>query len=454
VLASLIPSKFAVDPLLFKPEPPTTPRQVKQLFCGRRASFLRGLEGLKAGLDINGKRGTNSAKYPWVIHGESRSGKSHLARRIFAELPDTDQRFQFRVFAGGRLEAIAVMRDLFEQFKGRFLNRLLAVHGGPIDPLMIPEVQVAKQLVEKIGLFEAGTQSATLTYEEAHRKARELGGELGTTLAPGMFGAVLGKFIAKFQTERSDKTAVQLALRTPTAADLADVCGIMAETLLRHGLVRHVLVLMDDVDLLESYVSPQQNAKHQRSLLGQAVQTLHSVPGVDVVLTARSWFVHSDDKNLHTLVDLSQEPPMTGQEMLEIHDLRLKAFGKKQPVAAFLTRDALGELAGDVDGLPGVFLQHMQTAFYQYLSEDDTTPREYSWLLARIRRHLDTFKDKCTPGYEAIRNAVNSGTLSVNVASHNPFYGTMLHNEYAYQSYFSETTYFIPSVVRKVLSST
>jgi hypothetical protein len=451
-MGPLIPSKFAVDPLLFKPEPPTTPRQVKQLFCGRRRSFTRGLEGLKAGLDIDGKRAATRAKYPWVIHGESRSGKSHLARRIFAELPDTDHRFQFRVFAGGQLEALSVMRDLFEQFKGRFLTRLLDQR-LETNPLEVTEVQLAKQLVEKIGLFESGTQSATLTYEEARRKSREIGGEFGTTIGPTFAGTVLGKFIAKFQTERSDKAAIQLSLRPPTAADLADVCGIMVETLRRQRLVRHVLVLMDDVDLLESYVSPQQNAKYQRSLLGQAIQTLHSVPGVDVVLTARSWFVHSDDKNLHTLVDLAHEAPISEEEMLQIHDLRLKAFGRRQPVEAFLTRDALGALAGDVDGLPGVFLQHVQTAFYQYLNEDDLTPRSYEWLLASVRRHLDAFKDKCTPGYDAILEAVSKGRLSVNVAGHNPFYGTMLHNEYAYQSYFSETTYFIPSVVRKVLSS-
>ena len=434
-------SKYDVDPQLFRPEPPIDPRQVKKLFFGREAEFRRGLHGLKAGLDVGGKRYAKFDKPSWVIHGESRSGKSHLARRIFAELPDNDQRLQFRILAGGRLEAITVMRELFEEFRGRFLDRIFDQRLKN-DPLRSGQTRFVKQLVEKIAMFEPGTQSVTLTSEESSKEAVEAGLEIGC-------GTLLGKFIGKFQAERAEKGTVQLALRQPTAADLAEVCGIMAETLLSQKLIQHVLVLMDNVDLLEEYVSAEQNARKQRFLLADAIRILHSAPAVDVVITARSWYAHSS-KELHTLVKL--ESPMPPEELLAVHDLRVKAYGRKHAPAEFLTRDALGQLAGDINGLPGVFLQHLQTAFYQFQNEDDLLPREYAWLLDFVRRHLNLIRERCTPGYEALEKAVNEGRLTVDISAGNPFFGTMLDNEYAYQSYYSETAYFISPLVRRVMA--
>ena len=60
-------------------------------------------------------------------------------------------------------------------------------------------------------------------------------------------------------------------MRTPTPADLADVCGIIVETLVRYKLIEHALILLDDVDLLEAYVSPERNARAERSLLADAI---------------------------------------------------------------------------------------------------------------------------------------------------------------------------------------
>ena len=175
-----------------------------------------------------------------------------LGAGIFAQLPDNDEYLQFRIIAGGRLDALTVLRDLFEEMRGRFMNRILDQRLTE-DPLRLGSVQLAKQLVEKIALFETGTQSATLTTEHTDSDSEETGIDLDSKL---------GKFIAKFQRERSEKSGVQVSLRTPTALDLAEVCGIMAETLIRQKLVRHILVLMDDVDLLEGYVSQEQNGRH------------------------------------------------------------------------------------------------------------------------------------------------------------------------------------------------
>ncbi|MBM3335291.1 hypothetical protein FJY63_11575, partial [Candidatus Sumerlaeota bacterium] len=183
-------SKYAVDPHLFKPEPPVEPRQVKELFHGREQELCRGVESLKAGLDIGGKRSKRLGKSPWVIHGESRSGKSHLARRIFAQFPDSDRRIQLRIPAGNRLDALLVLRELFEEMRQRFLTRVYDQRLAH-DPLSHPEVQLVRQLVEKVGLFEPGAQTATLTVEQSSRESAGAGLEIGG-------GTLLAKFVAKF----------------------------------------------------------------------------------------------------------------------------------------------------------------------------------------------------------------------------------------------------------------
>jgi hypothetical protein len=335
-------SKFGVNDLLFKPEPPVAARDVKALFQGRAAELERGRETLKANLDIEGRRSKRTDKRPWVIHGESRSGKSHLARRILADLPERKDRIKLLIPSGGRLDALAVMRDLFETLRGEYKTRILDQTLRE-DPLNQPAIQLVEQLVEKIGMFASGVQAVELTHEAGERDSVDLGAELGG--APLLF-----KFLTKYQTERTRKNAIKVTLRAPVALDLAEVCGIMVEALLRLRLVKHALILVDDVDLLEGYVNAQQNARQQRPVLAAALHALHATPGVDLVLTARSWYAHAQ-KDLSPLVE----------------------------------------------------------------------------------------------------QAIRDGRRTVDVAAGNPFFGTVLDNEFVHQSYDSETTYFISGVMLRLL---
>jgi hypothetical protein len=435
-------SKFTVNDLLFKPEPPMTPREVKKLFCGRAAELQRGLETLKENVDVDGKRSKTSDKRPWVIHGESRSGKSHLARRIFADMPNKDDRLQCLIPSGGRLDAVAVMRDLFEDLRGKYKNRILDQRRGD-NLLQQPLVSLADQLIDKIGLFRNDVQAVELTSEATQRDSFDLGTELGG--APLLF-----KFLTKYQTEQTQKNAIKLTLRPPTPLDLAEVCGIMVEVLLRFKLLKHALILVDDVDLLEGYVSAQQNARQQRSVLAAALHVLHGTAAVDVVLTARSWYAHAQ-KDLSTLVDLARATQMTPEELIAIHDRRFDLYGGKSGITSFLNRQALGELARDVEGLPGVFVQHLGSAFYQYQAEPDWGERDYTWFLDLFRRRLPEWRDKCGKGLDAVQKAILAGRRTVDVTDGNPFFGTVLDNEWVYQSYDSETTYFVSGLLRRLL---
>lgn len=432
-------NKFAVNAGLFKAEPPVNPKDVKSLFCARDLELRRGIETLKANFDVGGRKSKVSDKWPWVVHGESRSGKSHLARRIIAEFPSTRKRIQFLVTAKERLEAMTVMRQLFETLHGEFRTRI-ADQRLEDDLFRHPRVSFVCQLIDKISLFETDVQTVELTTEQSSRESLDIGGELSG--AP-----LLSKFVAKYQTEQNSKNAVKLNLRPPTPSDLAAVCGIMVETLLALKLINHALILVDDIDLLETYKSPTENARHERSVLAMALDDLHGTPGVDVVLTARSWYVHSS-KELMSLVDLSTSDMLTADDMSGIHDARLKVYGKR--LSAFLTDDALRAVAADVEGLPGVFLQHLDTAFYQYQNEPDDSPRDIAWLRKIFEQRLEQLSEHCATGVAEIRKAIDQGRLTIDVAAHNPFFGTVLDNEFVFQSYWSEHTYFISSFTRNI----
>lgn len=432
-------TKFDVQAGLFKAEPPINPNDVKRLFYGREQELHRGTATLNSNLDVSGRVSKKRDKRPWVVHGESRSGKSHLARRIVAEFPSNNRRIQFLVTAKERLEAMIVMRQLFETLHGEFARRI-DDQRLEVDLRRQPRVDLVRQLIDRIGLFAADVQGVELTIEKSSRESFELGAELSS--AP-----LLAKFLAKYQSERTSKNGVKLNLRPPTPADLAAVCGIMVETLLAFKLINHCLVLVDDVDLLETYKSPSENARHERSILAMALDDLHGVPGVDVVLTARSWYVHAS-KELMPLVDLGASDMLDASVLHGIYNRRLEVYGNQLP--AFLHSDALRAIAGDVNGLPGVFLQHLDTAFYQYQNENDDAQRDFAWLQRVFENRLEKLREHCSAGVDAILTAISADRLTIDVTNNNPFFGTVLDNEFVFQSYWNEKSYFISGFTRKI----
>lgn len=438
-----------VDALLFKPEPPTDPRMVTRMFCGRQRVLAVALNRMKSGLDLDGNRHKQSTKHPWVIHGESRSGKSHLARRIFSALPETDTRLQIRIIVGRKLDALRAMQDVFEAFREKFNER---IRDGRLDydPTRMPEIQMVKQLVDRIQLFQPGVQTVTLSCEDSTRGGLESTFEAGAEAAPIPFVSKLfAKFVSKVQRDQSQRDSVQLCLRPPTPADLAEVCGIMAEALVVQGLVQHVLVLLDDFDLLDNYISPEENAKKERAILADAVRVIHETPCVDVVLTARSWYYCANNKQLVEIVDLFRHP-MSTEELVQIYDLQLKVYGGKTRRSGFLSKEAVKSLASDLNGSPGLFLQHLKTAFQVFQFDLDSSQRGYDWLLNDFRARIEADKEHNLDGYGLIRSALRDGRLTIDVRSGNLFFGTRLENEHVFQSYASETSYFISPLLRRI----
>jgi|GEM_PF-6795601 len=434
-------SKFDCDSSLFKPEPPTDPGLVKRLFAGRDKELRRGYQTLRNELDIRGKRSRHFDKVPWVIHGESRSGKSHLARRILAEFRPNSRRLQLLIRARDMVEALLVMADVFRQvvylFRDRTRNeRLLEPVAGR------PDVGLVNNLIERMLLFLNEAQTATETREKSAETTLEVGGELS---------GLLGKFVGKFQSKDVGKETRQVVLKPPTAEMLAELCGIILETLIALGLADHLLVLVDDVDLLDPAAPTAQQARVQRALLTAALCTLHAQPGIDVLLTARSWFVYSG-KELTQLVDLTQSA-MPAEALVSIHDKHMEEFATKAGLQSFLVPEALKAFADEMqelNGLPGVFLQHLHTAMARFKDDDDFSARDYNWFVGVFHELMNSLRTRVEPGYVAMQAALQTGRLEIQVGDLNPFVGTALDNLFVWQSYHNERCYFMSPLMRRL----
>jgi hypothetical protein len=227
----------------------------------------------------------------------------------------------------------------------------------------------------------------------------------------GVVGKLLGKLLGKYQSERTEKGTRQVVLKLPNALTLAEVCGVMVENLRKRDFIDHVLILVDDVDLLDYQSDKPDAARMQRSLLAEALGELHFQPGIDVLLTARSWFYNAS-KDFQTLVNLSSSK-LAPEDLIAIHDLQMKVYAGKSGIGQFLKSDALRAFAAEVDGLPGVFLQHLYTAFYDYQDEQDWGERDYDWFVGVFRRLFTNYRNKCAPAAERLEKAVQEGQLEM-----------------------------------------
>lgn len=435
-------SKFAYDISIFKAEPPEKPKLIKELFCGREAELRRGVEILKNGMDVKGRRSKQQLdKRPWVIHGESRSGKSHLARRIMLDLPRSNKRRQVLIAARERLQAVRVMWNLLDEVTNIFAVSLVHIDLSN-SPLLGP-VDLVRQILERLDHFRLGADGLTLSLDETQRKSVEGGLKVGIAK---VFEIALK---SGWDTQRKDGT--NLSLRAPDARMLSEYVAMIVDILLRLGVLDHLLVVVDDVDLIESYEDADHNGRIERSVLADALVELHQAPGIDVVLTARSWYAHSK-KEFTTLIDLALCDQLPAQALILIHDKHFRTFGRKLQ-HGFLTEGALQEAAAMSQGQPGVFLRNLKTAFERYQAEDDWQARDFEWYLDVFRGVFHTFRTKYPEAVKELLAAVNSGAQTVEVGKENTFFGTVFDEEFVSQSYYRERTYNISPLVFKVLQS-
>lgn len=81
-----------------------------------------------------------------------------------------------------------------------------------------------------------------------------------------------------------------------------------------------------------------------------------------------------------------------------------------------------------MDGLPGVFLNHLQTAYAAFRFEDKAPARDYTWFLGIFRKQFESLRGKCSLAAQTLLEAIHNGKLDITISEINPFYGTAFDN--------------------------
>jgi adenosyl cobinamide kinase/adenosyl cobinamide phosphate guanylyltransferase len=450
-------SKYKYDSRLFSAEPPEDDDSLKKLFCGRKLSLRKASETLEHNMDIKGER---NGKKPWIIVGESRSGKSHLARHLFGLLKKRNSKKPFYyvvIPAREKLESREVVRVLFERIREIYienrpqLEELSKIHLQN-DPFIEMKQDAAKsmffvdEIIQRITeLLEQNVDSLEINLTAAQTKTLQAQASSGIPFISKLF-KILGGASWTTQTTEGKK----LTFRQPSISDLIGYCSDIIELLAWFKRLDHILILVDDVDLLEGYRNPEQNGATQRNRLTDALIRLHQTPHIDVLLTARSWYGQTH-KELEVLVDLAMTDDLNEEHLKEIHDKHFALFGKKSLPSQFLQEDALQTVTKGVSNLPGVFLRFIKTAFEQYKQEEVWGTRELAWLRQVYSRRFSHLRDTVPLAAQAIKDALQDDRFLIDVQSKNHFLHTTAMDEFVYQSYFSETTYFIPPIMQYLL---
>src|SRR5207245_11736214 len=137
----------------------------------------------------------------------------------------------------------------------------------------------------------------------------------------------------------------------------------------------------------------------------------------------------------HSLIDLTVSE-LKPADMVAIHDRQMAVYAGKSGICRFLKPETLQAFAEEVR-LPGVFLQHLQTAFYDYQGDDAWDERDYNWFLGVFRRLFTSYRHKCPAAAAMLEKAAEEGRLEMDVGEKNPFFGTAFDNLFEFQSHYN-----------------
>lgn len=348
----------------FVSEAPEKPELVRSLFCAREAELSRALDVLRANLDVGGRRAATSDKRPWVIHGDSRSGKSHLARRVMLELPRDDQHVQVKLVLRQKQDATVAMEML--------LDALEEAAGSP--PVSRTRVRSA-----------------------------------------GMMGRAAAQVIRGMMENQG---------------------------------VRHVLALVDDVDLLDDYADREHEGRVQRAALSASLAELVRIPGVDVLLTARSWYTETE-RACYEVVDLA---PMEQDQIMEVYERQLSVFAPLRPCDP-VNDEAVRKAAEYAQGLPGLFLTYVHVALQEYRREPGWVGKNTDFFMKSMSADYDKKALRRPDQAKMLEEAIRSGNSSIRIAGTDVFRNLTFDNHYVFGSAWSPTTLDISPLAKEIILS-
>lgn len=304
--------------------PPQGDRFAHELFVDREHELAMGVQFLTAGEDFEPRI--------YAVHGESRSGKSHLARRLLDEVADRFTLVELNATTMGdaRQALIKIFSDLYAAARG------LASTGDHPDR--------AEQVEPWLGWFKG-----VLPLIQGHETSRTFEVERGVRdVLTQRYGSVRIGFI-EMVGEAIDREATTVTVERPDDWMLVGLVGQLADLAWYAGGGRPVLIYVDDLDLLTRRRHREDDPEAVN--LTAFLEPIAESPRVVVVASVRSRYFTTRDKAFH---DFLKVRLFSRQRLAEVYQRQIDVLHDGEPV---FSDEALDRLLAVAAGRVGVFLR-------------------------------------------------------------------------------------------------
>ncbi len=311
---------------LFSPNPPKAGDPLtRELFVDRELELADGIEFLTAGQDFEPRI--------YAIHGESRSGKSHLARRLLDDVADrfTAVELNATTMGDARLALAKIFSDLVAAVKAELKADPLSTRAQRVEPWM--------------AWFDG-----LLPLIQGDEKSREIQVTHGVReVMTARFGSVHAAFTEKV-ADLTDQTATTMRIEQPEDWTLVRHVRRLAELAWYAGGERPVLIYVDDLDLLTRRRHREDDPEAVN--LTAFLEPIAESPKVVVVASVRSRYFTTRDKAFHDFVKVRLFPHGL---LRQVYQRQIDVLYDGEPVFA---DDTLARLLSVAAGRVGVFLRY------------------------------------------------------------------------------------------------
>ena len=309
---------------LFQHNPPNNSKLIKNLFINRTWE----LEELKTQLDLEEPR-----KQIEIIHGNSRTGKSHLAFRYFADYDKTKLNF-IKINAADGGTANLILLDMFSYLR----NHLESITEPAIlYPEEVSSLSILNQALRLIHEYEqlitGDAENVTLT--ESEFQQLEVNAK---AMIPKLFSAVTGQKI-------QNSSAKTITLKRPDERRIIDIIKELAETLVI-TTDKPCLFYIDDMDLLEG----TKKGSEQVKLLKRLLYKLADSKRITVSASVRTRYASISEKELVVLCKVGD---LEVGDLKEVYNIHIEHLHNKQSIFDDKTVETISKFSR---GLVGHFL--------------------------------------------------------------------------------------------------
>jgi len=335
----------------------------------------------------------------YVVHGESRIGKSHLAIYLMKQFENEFQMIYFYVNANTRGYALDILKDLFYQVSDYVAS--LNSSGHP------EEQKFLNAYLNDVNNIFYGVPAKI-----ALKKSRDQRQKLSPSFK-GRFPFIDVQLGADQDQKKQDEILVELTTIAPDKLrDILSQCFM----LLSYITKQNILLLVDDLDLLEKIGEGEK----QRDILSNHLKHFSTIDPVTVFATSRTHYFIERQKELHNFLEV---PRMSPTDLKSIYEKRIKCYLKG---ISIFTEDVLSDLVSGFQGYVGIFLYECFLILRNHVIKIHKNQMVDSLLLAEhFNKELSSFDSnpETKPVYDQIVNCVKINNTEITVDALMPSQG-------------------------------